>query len=510
MLEALVCLVGQWIDTKGVLLFLLVLLVTKYIHDLPPKNYPPGPFPLPFVGNMLNISIKDYIGSFKKFVESYGDVTTLDLGGGNRCVLLSGLRGFKEAFVDQADTFTDRPSYPLNDRISRGLGLISSNGHMWRQQRRFAVSTLKYFGVGKKTLETSILQESHFLCDVYLAERGLPFNPEDVTNNAVANILCTLVFGCRFEYNDHHFHHMLKCSEDVFQLPATFCGRMYNQFPTLLHYLPGKHQSAFINLGTIKQFIREEVEKHKEDRNPSNPRDYIDCYLEEIEKNQDGAAGFTEENLLHCVVDLFGAGTETTSNTLLWAMLYMAKYPDIQKKVQAEIDEVIGSARQPSMDDRANMPYTYAVIHEIQRFGNIVPLTPPRVANKDTTVAGYLVPKGMMVFPMLKPILQDRNEYATPDLFNPGHFLDKNGKFVKKDNFIPFSIGKRMCPGEQLARMELFLFFTFLLQRFTFTPPQGWELGLEGQAWRNHAISMDPCPLIGAGWHRCHGERVTG
>lgn len=63
-----------------------------------------------------------------------------------------------------------------------------------------------------------------------------------------------------------------------------FFRQMYNQFPTLLHYLPGKHQSAFINLGTIKQFIREEVEKHKEDRNPSNPRDYIDCYLEEIEK----------------------------------------------------------------------------------------------------------------------------------------------------------------------------------------------------------------------------------
>uniref|UniRef100_A0AAZ3QRJ5 Uncharacterized protein n=1 Tax=Oncorhynchus tshawytscha TaxID=74940 RepID=A0AAZ3QRJ5_ONCTS len=493
MLEALVCLVGQWIDTKGVLLFLLVLLVTKYIHDLPPKNYPPGPFPLPFVGNMLNISIKDHIGSFKKFVETYGDVTTLDLGGGNRCVLLSGLRGFKEAFVDQADAFTDRPSYPLNDRISRGLGLISSNGHMWRQQRRFAVSTLKYFGVGKKTLETSILQEAHFLCDVYLAERGLPFNPEDITNNAVANIVCTLVFGCRFEYNDHHFQHMLKCSEDILQLPANFMffRQMYNQFPTLLHYLPGRHQSAFINLGTIKQFIKEEVEKHKEDRNPSNPRDYIDCYLEEIEKNQDGAAGFTEENLLHCVVDLFGAGTETTSNTLLWAMLYMAKYPDIQKKVQAEIDEVIGSARQPSMDDRADMPYTYAVIHEIQRFGNIVPFTPPRVANKDTTVAGYLVPKGMMVLPMLKPILQDRDEYATPNQFNPGHFLDKNGKFVKKDNFIPFSIGKRMCPGEQLARMELFLFFTFLLQRFTFTPPRGWELGLEGQV----GITSGPKPF---------------
>ncbi|CAB1314237.1 unnamed protein product [Coregonus sp. 'balchen'] len=404
MLEALACLVGHWIDTKGVLLFLLVLLVTKYIQ------LPTRPLPLPFVGNMLNISIKDRIGSFKKFVETYGDVTTLDLGGGNRCVLLS--------------------------------GLISSNGHMWRQQRHFALSTLKYFGVGKKTLETAILQESHFL-----AERV-------VTNNAVANIMCTLVFGRRFEYNDHHFHHMLKCSEDVLQLPATFWGRMYNQFPTLLHYLPGRHKSAFINLGTIKQFIREEVEEHKEDENPSNPRDYIDCYLEEIEKCRIKMGRLASLRRTCCTVWWICLGPGQRRHPTAFA----GQCCTCWQKVQVEIDEVIGSARQPSMDDRAEMPYTYAVIHEIQRFGNIVPFTPPRVASKDTTVAGYLVPK-----------------------LNPGHFLDENEKCVRKYNLIPFSRGKRMCPGEQLARMELFLFFTCLLQRFTFTPPQGWELGLEGQ-----------------------------
>lgn len=185
---------------------------------------------------------------------------------------------------------------------------------------------------------------------------------------------------------------------------------------------------------------------------------------------------------------MFGAGTETTSNTLRWAMLYMAKYPDIQDKVHAEIDHIIGQSRQPSMDDRINMPYTYAVIHEIQRFGNIVPFTPPRVASKDTTVAGYLIPKGVMILPMLKPILDDKNEYATPDQFNPGHFLDQNENFVKRDNFIPFSIGKRMCPGEQLARMELFLFFTSLLQRFTFQPPDGCQLDLQGKV----GITMGP------------------
>lgn len=483
--------IGQWIDTQGVLLFILVLLLVKYLKNLPPKSYPPGPLALPLLGNFLNVGIKDPVGSCVKLVETYGDVITVDLGVGNVCVLLSGLKGFREAFVEQAETFTDRPSYPLNDRLSKGLGLISSSGHVWRQQRRFALSTLKYFGVGKKTLENSILQESQSLCDAYLAERGMPFNPHYITNNAVANIVCTLVFGHRFEYNDPHFQYMLQCSEDVFQLPATFWGRLYNQLPKLTNYLPGRHHSTFARLQEIKQFIREEVERHNEDRNPSDPRDYIDCYLEEIEKNKDKTAGFTEENLLYCVIDLFGAGTETTSNTLRWAMLYMAEYPDIQDKVHAEIDHIIGQSRQPSMDDRVNMPYTYAVIHEIQRFGNIVPFTPPRVANKDTTVAGYFIPKGVMILPMLKPILDDKKEYATPNQFNPGHFLDQNGNFVKRDNFIPFSIGKRMCPGEQLARMELFLFFTSLLQRFTFQPPDGCQLNPQGKV----GITMGPMPF---------------
>ncbi|KAI1892067.1 hypothetical protein AGOR_G00150160 [Albula goreensis] len=474
-LDALSCLPWHWVDTQGILVFLSILLLTKYIYQLPAKDLPPGPFPLPLIGNMLNVGFKDPINSMNQHVETYGDVSRVNMGAVS-CVLLSGYECFKEAFVQKADAFTDRPPYPLNDKLCKGLGLISSNGHMWKQQRRFALSTLKYFGVGKKTLENSILEESGLLCNALQSERGMPIDPQCLLTNAVANIVCTLVFGHRFEYDNKHFHQMLKCSTDIFQLPVTNWGRMYNEFPRLMNFLPGKHQRAFSSNEELKRFIRDEVKRHQEDRNPSNPRDYIDCYLEEIEKNKDEAAGFNEENLIYCIVDLFGAGTETTSNTLRWAMLYMAKYPEVQEKVQAEIDRVIGQSRQPTMADRANMPYTDAVTHEIQRFGNIVPFTPPRISNRDTTLSGFRVAKGMMVFPMLRPILRDKGEYSNPDQFHPEHFLDKNGKFLKREAFIPFSIGKRKCPGEPLARMELFLFFTSLLQRFSFLPPTGKEL----------------------------------
>ncbi|XP_048034959.1 cytochrome P450 2J4 isoform X1 [Megalobrama amblycephala] len=483
-------LMGEWMDVQGLLIFLCVLLFVKHLRDVQSKNMPPGPFPFPLLGNVMNIGFSDPMEVFPKIAERYGDVSTFYLGN-KPCILLTGYETFKEAFVEQADIFTDRPYFPVNDKICKGKGLIFSGGHMWRHQRRFALATLKYFGVGKKTLENSILQECHFVCSAFQTKQGLPFNPHHILTYAVGNIICSLVFGYKFEYDNQHFHELLQYSDDTFKLPINVWGRLYNTFPAVMSLLPGKHQTAFANLSKLKLFFQEEIRKHKEDRNPSSPRDYIDCYLDEIEKCKDSEAEFTEENLIHCVLDLFGAGTESTAKSLSWALLYMAKYPDVQEKVQSEIDQVIGQTRQPLMEDRTHLPYTYAVMHEVQRFANVLAFIPPRVASKDTTVAGCLIPKGVMVLPMLKPILEDKNEYSTPYEFNPAHFLDENGKFLKREKFIPFSLGKRMCPGEQLARMELFLFFISLMQRFTFLPPEGQTLSLK----RTVAIASAPEPF---------------
>nr|XP_014339116.1 PREDICTED: cytochrome P450 2J2-like [Bos mutus] len=156
----------------------------------------------------------------------------------------------------------------------------------------------------------------------------------------------------------------------------------------------------------------------------------------------------------------------------------MALNPEIQEKVQAEIDRVLGQSQQPSMAARESMPYTNAVIHEVLRMGNIIPLNVPREVAVDTTLAGYHLPKGTVVVTNLTALHRDPAEWATPDTFNPEHFLE-NGQFKKRESFLPFSIGKRMCLGEQLARAELFIFFTSLLQKFTFRPPENEKLSLK-------------------------------
>jgi len=263
-------------------------------------------------------------------------------------------------------------------------------------------------------------------------------------------------------------------------LEGSVWGFLYEALPGVMKHLPGPHNKMFSQFNDILDFISQEVQRHKQDLDHSNPRDYIDSFLIEMEHRKESDLGFSETNLAMCSVDLFMAGTETTSTTLQWALVYLIKNPEIQEKVQAEIDKVIGQTRQPTMADRPNLPYTDAVIHEIQRMGNIVPLNGFRMAAKDTTLGGYFIPKGTSLLPMLTSVLFDKTEWETPDTFNPGHFLDANGKFVRREAFLPFSAGKRVCLGEVMAKMELFLFLVGLFQKFSFSVPDGVVLSTEG------------------------------
>ncbi|XP_049631419.1 cytochrome P450 2J2-like [Suncus etruscus] len=254
---------------------------------------------------------------------------------------------------------------------------------------------------------------------------------------------------------------------------------LYNVFPRIMDFIPGPHKTLFTNWENLKLFVAEMIENHKKDWNPNETRDFIDAYLKELEKHKgDTTSSFNEENFICTTLDLFLAGTETTSTTLRWALLYMALYPDIQEKVHAEIDKVIGQMQQPTMALRESMPYTLAVVHEVQRMGNIIPLNVPRELAADTTLGGYYLPKGTLLMTNLTALHNDPAEWATPGTFNPEHFLE-NGQFKKREDFLPFSIGKRACLGEQLARTELFIFFTALMQKFTFRPPDNEKLTQE-------------------------------
>ncbi|XP_072245748.1 cytochrome P450 2J2-like [Leuresthes tenuis] len=477
-MESFFPIIGSYVewDLKGLLLFAVVFILTAdYIKNRRPVGFPLGPRALPIVGNMFTVDQSRAHERLMELAVTYGNVFSLQYGQ-KWTVVLNGFETLKEALVTKGDSMVDRPDLPLD--VGRGgkLGVIMSNGNFWKQQRRFAISTFRYFGFGKKSLESVILNEFIHCAEEFRGYKGKPFSPHLIVNNAVANIICQLVFGHCFEYGDEKFKKLMLLFGKALQIEASVWAQLFNSFPWLMRFVPGPHHTVKQIWKDVQNFIREELNDHKKSWDPSEQRDYIDCYLKEIQmsKEQDDNT-FDEENLIICVMDLFVAGSETTSTTLRWAFLYMSKYPEIQEKVQAEVDRVIGQSRQPSMEDRANLPYTDAVIHEVQRMSNIVPLSLPHATNKEVQLGGYTIPKGIMIIPNLTSALFDKNEWETPFTFNPGHFLNEEGKFVKRAAFIPFSAGKRQCLGENLARMELFLFFTSFLQHFTFSMPDGVE-----------------------------------
>ncbi|MEE6516681.1 hypothetical protein FKM82_026355 [Ascaphus truei] len=249
---------------------------------------------------------------------------------------------------------------------------------------------------------------------------------------------------------------------------------MYDAFPWLMRHIPGPHQEAFVKKEYIENVIRKEIRIHQENGSPEESQDVIDHYLAQIIKTKsEPGSTFDEANMIQVVIDFFSAGTETTATTMQWALLYMVAYPDVQEKVQKELDSVLVGSQLVYYEDRKRLPYTNAVIHEIQRYGNIAAVGVGRCSTKNVTLNGFSLEKDTMILPNLDSVLHDPQHWETPNQFNPNHFLDKYGNFFMNEAFLPFSAGHRVCLGEQLARIELLLFFTSLLRAFSFQLPQG-------------------------------------
>ncbi|NWI92830.1 CP2D3 protein, partial [Pitta sordida] len=389
-------------------------------------------------------------------------------------VVLNGYKAVKEALVQKSEDFADRPFFPMYEHLGYGEKwiVLARYGHVWKELRKFTLSTLRDFGMGKKSLEERVVEEAGFLCSTIKSKAGHSFDARFFVNNAVCNIICTIVFGDRFNYSDETFKKLLHLFENSLNEETGFFPQLLNVVPILLR-IPGLPQKVFRDQKTFMDYIDVLVDKHMKTWDPANTRDFTDVFLKEMEKGKAAEEnGFHYKNLRLVAADLFGAGSETTTTTLQWALLFMILHPEIQCKVQAEIDKVIGRERSPTMRDQVSMPYTNAVIHEVQRYGDIVPVGLPHMTYRDTELQGFFIPKGTTVITHLSSVLKDETVWEKPNEFYPEHFLDANGQFVKPGAFLPFSAGRRVCLGEQLARMELFLFFTTLLQKFTFVLPE--------------------------------------
>ncbi|KFZ68974.1 Cytochrome P450 2U1, partial [Podiceps cristatus] len=371
--------------------------------------------------------------------------------------------------------------------------IFAPYGPVWKQQRKFSLSTLRHFGVGTHSLEPRIIEELKFIKEEMLKHGKDSFNPFPIIRNAVSNVICSMAFGRRFDYEDVEFKAMLKNMARALELSVSSYVILVNICPWL-YYLPfGPFRELRKTELDITAFLKKIIAQHRDTLDVANPRDFIDMYfihVEEEKNNKDSS--FNEDYLFFIIGDLFIAGTDTTSNTLLWCLLYMSLYPEVQEKVHAEIEAVLGRDKVPSLSHKAQMPFTEATIMEVQRMTAVVPLSIPRMASETAVLQGYTIPKGSVIVPNLWSVHRDPNIWEKPDEFQPSRFLDENGQLIKKEAFIPFGMGKRVCMGEPLAKMELFLIFASLMQSFTFLYPENAaKPSMEGR----FGLTLAPCPF---------------
>nr|UWY61445.1 cytochrome P450 43963 [Bufo gargarizans] len=447
-----------------------LILFISFKHFWRKGNLPPGPTSLPILGNCLQLSKGDIVKSLLKLSEKYGEVFTIYLGS-RPVIVVTGYKSVKEVYVDRGDDFLGRGDIYSFDFIYKNYGIaFTSNMDRWRELRKFSLSTLRELGMGRRNTEERIQEEAACLVTELKKTESL-VEPRLYISKATCNVIFSIMFGNRCDYEDAELLNVISLMHKTFSIASSTWGQLYEMFPWIMLFIPGKHQKVFIYLKKLLKFVEKIVEINKKSLNRNNPRDYVDAFLIKMEKeNTNPKSEFHLTNLVNSALQIFFAGVETISTTLTYSLLLLMKYPDVLGRLQAEIDRVIGESRIPNIEDRSKMPYMEAVIHEIQRYIDILPLNVPHATTKDVNFKGYTIPKGTDVYPLLCSVLKDPTKLSCPDNFDPTHFLDDKGCFKKNETFMPFSAGKRICAGEGLARMELFIFLTTILQHFKLTP----------------------------------------
>lgn len=470
-----------------VLIILLVLGWWLFLAPSP-KRLPPGPRPYPLIGNLTRLVGKPIHLAVTDLSTEYGKIFTLYLPGGQRCIVINSIGLAREALLEKKDAFAGRPRSFIGDYLTRGAKDIffADLSPTMVLQRKLVHSALRMYGSGLKQLETKICDEVEKLLERFTAHHGNTINPEHDINLMVLNVICAVVYGERYELEDEEFRKIIKYNDHFARLFRGF--NILEMLPWLRHF-PLEEAKILREAKELRDDVlnakyREHQKKFNENENKKDIKvnDLTDALLKAFyeAKEEDSKVSqlLCEDHLIMMMNDVFNAGIQSTTATLLWLLAYMANYPEFQARVHAELDDVIGRHCQPCLEDRGNLPFLESVVAEVLRIATIVPLSIPHKSTRESTLGGYDIPNDTMMMTNVWAIHHDANEWKSPDVFNPGRFLDAEGKFSASGprgfrSFLPFSVGRRVYLGESLAKSELFLVSARLLHRFTFEKAPG-------------------------------------
>ncbi|KAL5004363.1 hypothetical protein ScPMuIL_017819 [Solemya velum] len=440
---------------------------------------PPGPLPIPLIGNLLQLTDGLWYEKFLEWAKKHGPVISVYVGP-QRWTVLNTIEVVHEALVTKGNDFANRPKTVSTEVFSEGGKDIAFGqfGLCWRLHRKISSNAFRHYLMGEH-LENRIHNALNVVSNVLITKKEA-VDPKKYVDFLVFNIIWGFCYGESYHIDDPEFLWIMEANEAVL---TPFGDGMWEDVVPLLQYFPTKTFRKFKKDVDVlwRKIGYEKFREHEKTFNPDNIRDFTDCLIkarkeaeEEDEEGQEVVSNLTEIHLVHTLTDIFIAGVDTSRFTTNWVLLHMAAFPEIQAKVHEEIDRVVGKDRPPQLADRPRLSYTEAVLHESMRLGTAVPLGVFHTTTCNTTVGGFDVPKGSLVAINQWALHHDPDAWEEPNRFIPERFLNEDGKLgPKPTSWLPFSAGRRVCLGESVAKPELHLVFASLMQKFEVRMPSG-------------------------------------
>uniref|UniRef100_A0A914XCE0 Cytochrome P450 1A1 n=1 Tax=Plectus sambesii TaxID=2011161 RepID=A0A914XCE0_9BILA len=429
---------------------------------------PPGPYGLPILGYMPFLGKRPHV-TLKNLAEKYGDIFQLQIGG-QKTVVLGSIDFIREAY--SKDVFAGRPStLSIKAVLESGPSRFAfrTANAKWKFLRKVSLKALSLVASSRNSRLEAVVDEATEGLEAELtAANGQPFDPQRNIFDCVASVIGSALFGSDFNTKDE----LLK---PVLQLPdrlASFfaVGNLLDTLPFGSVIMRKKIKDFLEAITPVNQvtekYIREHVVHCEQEDDIRDVADALAMVAKQTPLDLKQQIGLNDDAIRCSATDLFGAGFATTMETVRWAVNLLAVSPDVQAKARLELEQVCGD-RPVQLTDRSSIPYNEAMLIEILRFSSLAPLGLPHSTMDDTTLHGYFIPKNTTILANFYGHHRNAKLFPEPESFKPERFLTNDGSLNMDATqlVIPFSVGKRRCVGENLARQELALIIGRLLQK---------------------------------------------
>ena len=447
---------------------------------------PPGPTPLPFIGNKLP-KRKPWI-QFQKWSKIYGPIFTVWLGR-RPTVVISDPHIAAELMEKRSNTYSSRPRFVVMGEIySSGSVLVQPYGKEWSLRRKLLHRALTPAAL-RTYKARQVAEASRLVVRVMNQSDGW----EREFDRFTASVVFTIAYGRRIDSLDAS---VIRDRFKFMQFMATLNvpgAYMAESFP-ILRYLPDfvapwKREirrnaalEAASSMGLVEG-VKLDLQRRDKRIPITTSLTQILLSIQEIEE-----IALSDKDFAQLPASLFGAGSDTTASSMCSAILALVTHPSVMVEAHNELDSVVGVDRSPTFEDEARLPYIQALVKEVLRWRPVAVLGgTPHASTENDSYDGYYIPKGTTILGNTWAINMNEEYYPNPQLFNPARFLSNKDdhRYVQelkgekehpsKSGHSSFGLGRRICPGAELAANSLFIALAKLIWAFDIVPTQTYD-----------------------------------